>query len=381
MKILVIGDFISDVYTFGRAERLCPEAPVPVLIPESWKQSWGGAGLVFEQLSALAEEVRSRFLSYSRKERYFAGSHLVCRVDDDNCGPIRAHANLIIPVEVEDLKYFDAFVISDYGKGGMTRELARQIVETGKPCFVDAKHNWLWYEGMQVVAFPNEIEFPFRFSVRYYAFKTIVKKLGARGCKMGNLELPATVSEVVDVTGAGDIFMAAFVYAWSIQFTPEDCLRFANELAGESCRHRGTFVVGREFALSVLDRLRASRASEQKVRGSSLGSTPAEHAPSSRPDQYVYPKSRGIDGNLHADLPLEVGGQEAHIQYDSAAPTLPQSPLVPTESLAAQPLQVRAKNASGRKAQSSQQSPSSIASERQCERTPGQDQGKIRSQP
>jgi D-beta-D-heptose 7-phosphate kinase/D-beta-D-heptose 1-phosphate adenosyltransferase len=30
-KILVVGDFMLDVYTYGDALRISPEAPVPVL--------------------------------------------------------------------------------------------------------------------------------------------------------------------------------------------------------------------------------------------------------------------------------------------------------------------------------------------------------------
>jgi len=34
MKILVIGDSCKDVFIYGKANRLCPEAPVPVFIPQ-----------------------------------------------------------------------------------------------------------------------------------------------------------------------------------------------------------------------------------------------------------------------------------------------------------------------------------------------------------
>ena len=34
MKILVIGDSCKDVFIYGTANRLCPEAPVPVFIPK-----------------------------------------------------------------------------------------------------------------------------------------------------------------------------------------------------------------------------------------------------------------------------------------------------------------------------------------------------------
>jgi D-beta-D-heptose 7-phosphate kinase / D-beta-D-heptose 1-phosphate adenosyltransferase len=50
MKVLVIGDVIIDKYIYGTSERLSPEAPVPVVKYLSESKSFGGAGLVFENL-------------------------------------------------------------------------------------------------------------------------------------------------------------------------------------------------------------------------------------------------------------------------------------------------------------------------------------------
>lgn len=332
MKIIVIGDYISDVYTFGTATRLCPEAPVPIVVPECWKESWGGAGLVCEQLASLVwnQSVEARFLSFSKKQRFFAGNHLICRLDEDGCKPDQEH--LLMPVTSEDLENFDAFVVSDYGKGGMTWDLSRQIVDTGKPCFVDSKNAWDCYEGQNVTLFPNEIEAAQMQPLDYAQFGKVVNKLGARGCRMGTDLIPATVSEVVDVTGAGDIFMASFVYAWSIQLPPEHCLRFANEMAGESCRHRGTFVVGREFAQSVLDRLRASQASEQQVRGSSLDSSQSAIEQQNAQDQIGPSAIAATIEILRVNYPQAVTVTLGLAYIPQRAQTLHQSPLVPTGS-------------------------------------------------
>ena len=117
MRILVVGDYIEDRYVFGTATRLCPEAPVPVIVPSEWRTSWGGAGLVCQQLAELdSNTVLPRFMSFSRKERFFAGHHLVCRVDSDNCPPSE-HANPMYPWGTDDLAWADAIVVSDYGKG------------------------------------------------------------------------------------------------------------------------------------------------------------------------------------------------------------------------------------------------------------------------
>ncbi|HET6881008.1 MAG TPA: PfkB family carbohydrate kinase, partial [Pirellulales bacterium] len=52
-KILVLGDFMLDVYTRGRVERLSPEAPVPVLCSEGEEARLGGAGAVAALLASL----------------------------------------------------------------------------------------------------------------------------------------------------------------------------------------------------------------------------------------------------------------------------------------------------------------------------------------
>jgi D-beta-D-heptose 7-phosphate kinase/D-beta-D-heptose 1-phosphate adenosyltransferase len=54
-KVLLVGDFMLDVYVYGDAERISPEAPVPVLRVDGGKTDYcsGGAGLVAANLCAL----------------------------------------------------------------------------------------------------------------------------------------------------------------------------------------------------------------------------------------------------------------------------------------------------------------------------------------
>jgi D-beta-D-heptose 7-phosphate kinase/D-beta-D-heptose 1-phosphate adenosyltransferase len=57
MKILVIGDSCTDIFRYGKVERLAPEAPVPVIVPTSETSSPGMAGNVVRNLEALGAEV------------------------------------------------------------------------------------------------------------------------------------------------------------------------------------------------------------------------------------------------------------------------------------------------------------------------------------
>jgi len=52
-RVLLVGDFMLDAYTYGDAERISPEAPVPVLNVTHTDYSCGGAGCVAANLAAL----------------------------------------------------------------------------------------------------------------------------------------------------------------------------------------------------------------------------------------------------------------------------------------------------------------------------------------
>ena len=56
-RVVLLGDFMLDRYVFGNAERLSPEAPIPVLHFQHEESRPGGAGNVAAGLSALGCEV------------------------------------------------------------------------------------------------------------------------------------------------------------------------------------------------------------------------------------------------------------------------------------------------------------------------------------
>ena len=53
VKVLIIGDLMLDRFTYGKIERISPEAPVPVFKVISQKEMPGGAGNVATNLRAL----------------------------------------------------------------------------------------------------------------------------------------------------------------------------------------------------------------------------------------------------------------------------------------------------------------------------------------
>src|SRR5207253_3443295 len=57
-RIVLVGDLMLDRTLYGNAERLSPEAPVPVLHFRYERSAVGGAGNVAADLSVLGAEVR-----------------------------------------------------------------------------------------------------------------------------------------------------------------------------------------------------------------------------------------------------------------------------------------------------------------------------------
>lgn len=249
-RILVLGDLIEDDSRFHTATRLCPEAPAPVLVEQNRTTTPGGAGLVHAQLVALGgpEIVSSLFGSTSKKTRIFADGHLICRIDQDTQLVDPDFGNKIL-LALEDSRP-DLIIVSDYGKGGFDLKLACKLMDWSRhykiPVLVDAKQNWTWFNDC-FACFPNQRE-----SKSLPVCSHVIQKLGADGCEVDGAPVkPERVHQVIDSTGAGDVFLAAFAYALLdfIKCSPYsqseliECAKFANKIAGKSVEFLGTRVI------------------------------------------------------------------------------------------------------------------------------------------
>ena len=120
-KILVVGDSCTDVFIYGDIERICPEAPVPVINPTRKTKNGGMSKNVKANIEALGCEVTIVTNPNNiKKIRYVDNSlnQLVLRVDEHDCCK---------QINEKQLKYikdneFDAVVISDYCKGFLNEE-------------------------------------------------------------------------------------------------------------------------------------------------------------------------------------------------------------------------------------------------------------------
>ena len=247
MKVLVLGDVIIDKYIYGTSTRISPEAPVPIVNLDRVKTSLGGAGLVYENLKNLGVDVLlvENEQPKSTKTRIIADGHYVTRLDEDD--PADSDA-VLKNVLRSDFSQYEYVILSDYNKGVLTH--STQIIEhmnsQGCKVIVDPKRNRKYYEGAWLVK-PNAKEYT-EFGFNKHKGNIITTNAGgAVTAKFEGEEhfiLPEQV-EVNDVTGAGDCFLAAFVYGLTQDKTIKECLELAAKGATESVKHLGTYTLSK----------------------------------------------------------------------------------------------------------------------------------------
>ena len=229
MKILVIGDSCTDIFRYGKVERLAPEAPVPVIVPERETSTPGMAGNVVRNLEALGAEVD--FITNRveiKKIRYVCSkyNHLLLRVDEnDKCEPISEAI-----VGDIDWSEYDAVVISDYCKGFVDELYIGYISRQHPLVFLDTKKILGEYAHDVNCIKINYNEWQNNLSVMV-ADKVIEDKVivtrGKYGCNFRGVNYPTKEVPVKDVSGAGDTFLAGLVYEYVKTKDYEKAIAFA----------------------------------------------------------------------------------------------------------------------------------------------------------
>src|SRR6185437_7971938 len=151
LKALVIGDAMLDVYLDGSANRICREAPVPIVDIRDVKTMPGGAantavnlaqlgakvcflsvvgddqeaGLLKDALARLRLDVSLTLCDGARrtitKQRVAAGGQLLVRFDAGSTEAIRReYEDRIIDTLRKKFHEVDVVVVSDYGYGILT---------------------------------------------------------------------------------------------------------------------------------------------------------------------------------------------------------------------------------------------------------------------
>jgi D-beta-D-heptose 7-phosphate kinase/D-beta-D-heptose 1-phosphate adenosyltransferase len=248
MKVLVFGDVIVDKYIYGTSTRISPEAPVPVVTFQQEKESLGGAGLVYENLKSLGVDATLLQTEQPRsvKTRVICDGHYVTRIDDDK----DADSNAVLAnVLRSDFSQWDYVILSDYNKGVLdnAKQIIAHINSQGPKIIVDPKRYAHDYEGAWLVK-PNNSEYT-KFEFDEWQGNIITTDAGhSVSATIDNMEytIPVEQVEVNDVTGAGDCFLAAFVYALTKGYSHKKCLEIAVSASTQSVKHTGTYVLTKQ---------------------------------------------------------------------------------------------------------------------------------------
>ena len=292
-RILVIGDVMLDRYWFGDASRISPEAPVPVVLFKSERESAGGAANVARNCAALGARTRlvsvvgddregralqkilekdgvgvnfhrDKSIRTTQKLRVIGGrQHQLLRIDFETNPSREVLASKLADFEAA-LPACNAVILSDYGKGGLTH-IARMIGRAraaGKKVLVDPKgDDYSRYRGAHVMtpnlaelrqivgAWKTEADLARRAQKlrRRLGLEAMLLTRGEEGMtlfRQGRVfHVKAEKHEVYDVSGAGDTVIAALATMLASGVGLEQAARIANRAAGIKVMKFGTAAV------------------------------------------------------------------------------------------------------------------------------------------
>ena len=246
MKVLVIGDVIIDRYIYGTSTRLSPEAPVPVVTYKRTEETIGGAGLVHSNLLSLGVDsvlFNAEEEPKSIKTRVICDGHYITRIDND----VNSDGEDVLRrVREIDFSAYDYVIMSDYNKGYLDEsiKLIEHFNKFGCKVIVDPKTHANHYKGAWLVK-PNRKEFD---ELGFTQWLGNIITTNASDPVIAQIDdeyytIPVDAEEVADVTGAGDCFLAAFVYALTKGYNYQKAIKLAIRGSTESVKHVGTYTL------------------------------------------------------------------------------------------------------------------------------------------
>ncbi len=306
-RIAIIGDVMLDHFLIGRADRISPEAPVPVVRLEREEFRLGGAANVAANVAALtgvpmvigliggddagrtlvralisagmdtARLVEDPTRPTTEKIRAVTERHQqVARIDREATTPVAGIALAALIQHITALDACDAIIVSDYGKGAIARPVLDAATTAasrmGCPLIIDPKvPDARYYRGATVIT-PNhrEAEAMAGVAVRDHdearkaahtiheaSGASVVMTWGERGMWVMDVSatpareavLPAAAREVADVTGAGDTVIATLALAIAAGASLADAAALANLAAGIAVGRFGPTAVSAEELL------------------------------------------------------------------------------------------------------------------------------------
>ena len=293
--VLVTGDAMLDRYWFGDAERISPEAPVPVVRVTRTEERLGGAANVARNIATVgasstllsvvgndeagqsiekllrAEGIHPELeldpaLKTTVKLRVVARQQQLVRCDFEAM-PAEETLKRHLGTFSKLLTTNQALVLSDYGKGGLSH-ISTMIAEARAvklPILVDPKgDDYSRYHGATVIT-PNRAELRQVVGTwtseaslieraqnlrRELELDYLLLTRSEEGMTLfgpqGQLTVPAQVREVYDVSGAGDTVIGILAAMLATGMPIEEAVQIANRAGGIVVGKLGTAAVSYE---------------------------------------------------------------------------------------------------------------------------------------
>ena len=242
MKILIIGESCRDIFIYGKVERLEPSAPVPIIQKIETRSNGGMAMNVKNNFSALGVEAKIltnnnwKSITKTRLVEQKA-NHMFLRLDEGDTGYGNADLKHI------DYSQYDAVVISDYNKGFLTREQIRDICESHKLVFLDTKKPLgLWAESANFIKINNH-ELKQANQVSLAMKDNLIVTMGSQGALYREKLYPVESTDIKDLSGAGDTFLAGLCVKYCQTKDIELAIGYANECATKVVQKKGVATV------------------------------------------------------------------------------------------------------------------------------------------
>jgi D-beta-D-heptose 7-phosphate kinase/D-beta-D-heptose 1-phosphate adenosyltransferase len=308
-NILVIGDLMIDEYLWGDVERISPEAPVQIVEINHEEFTLGGAGNVINNLVALNAKVYAIGVAglghdgnllmdmlrklhvnidgiiqdpkrpTTRKTRIIASNQHVLRIDRETKKEISGDTYQLMVDRLEkQIPFADIVLVSDYGKGTLTRPLLSRMVEickkNKKMIIFDPKGlDFTKYSGVTLIT-PNKKEAslasnieikdePTLFQAAALLFQKVeMEKLLITCGKDGMVlfeknasphQITTKAKQVFDVSGAGDTVLAVLGLALATGANFRKAATLANTAAGIVVGKMGTATVTQKELMSAIN--------------------------------------------------------------------------------------------------------------------------------
>jgi D-beta-D-heptose 7-phosphate kinase/D-beta-D-heptose 1-phosphate adenosyltransferase len=288
MNIIVIGDIMIDINNYCITNRKAAEANIPIYKINKTEYKLGGAANVANNLlnnnikliSIIGNDYYGKIIielldklninnklfidnkrKTTQKNRLFYDNKLINRHDIEDDYDINLDLENDIFNYIKNIKDIDAIVLSDYDKGLLTFNLCQQIINFSNDnniyTFVDPKiKNIMKYKNCfclkpnmnESIQLTNETNINNIFNILFDKLnvKNIIITNAEKGLYLNNHNNIINNNKkfnVIDVTGAGDIFLSVLLICYLQNNNLILSSKIANYIASKSIEYIGNYKI------------------------------------------------------------------------------------------------------------------------------------------